>query len=330
MDFRKVLVVQAIAEEGMHVLEKAGLHAVTPNSLSKGELINKVTDCAAILVRSAHIDREIIDHAPHLQVIARSGVGVDNIDIRAASEKGIYVCNVPRANIHSVAEHAVGMIIALSHHLLKADRALREGDFNVRHTYIGTDLKGKKLGIIGLGNIGNAVARKCRLGLEMDILAYDPYIGEEAGSSADGVRLVSSLDAIFREADVISLHMPYTPAYRHMINREALRKMKPSAIVINCARGGLIDEQALFEALRTGEIAGAGLDVFEEEPPAQPHPLWELDNVLVTPHMAAHTDESLARMAVGAAEEIVRVLGGRAPKHCVNIDTLTPRGSMTT
>ncbi|GAB7386679.1 hypothetical protein BSNK01_05150 [Bacillaceae bacterium] len=312
----RVLIPQMIAKQGIERLKAAGCKVVMPEQFEQKSLLRLAADCDAILVRTAVISRELIENAPNLKVIARHGIGVDNIDLQAAAERGVYVCNVPYANVNSVAEHVVGMMISLAHQILRADKALRQGKFDVRHTYIGTELKGKTLGLIGFGNIGKSVARKCALGLEMRIMAYDPYV--QISKDMDYVRMVDSIDDILAEADFISLHLPYTPEMHHLFDKESFAKMKRNCIFINCARGGLVDEDALYEALKTGEIAGAGLDVFEQEPTPKHHPLWDLDNVIVTPHMAAHTEDSLVAMAVGAADEILRVLNGQEPISWVN------------
>lgn len=316
MERFKVLVLQAIHEKGLSVLENGNCKVVVPNLLDQRTLEGLAQDADAILVRTAPIDRELIACAPKLKVIARHGAGVDNIDVQAAAQRGVYVCNTPHANSNSVAEHTVGLMIGLSHQMLKSDQALRQGQFQVRNQYIGTELQGKTLGIIGLGNIGRRVALKSALGMEMNVIAYDPFMKGDSG--LDYVQLTDSLEVLLSEADFVSLHIPYMPELHHFIGRDAMSKMKPGAFLINCARGGLVDEQALYEVLKEGRLAGAGLDVFEQEPPPAKHPLWELDNVIVTPHMSAHTDDAMVAMAAGAAEEIVRVLQGDQPVYCVN------------
>ncbi|WP_165971948.1 hydroxyacid dehydrogenase [Paenibacillus piri] len=311
-----ILVMQHIHSEGLEVLRQANCRITIPDRLDRETVLPLAREADAILVRTAAIDRTLIESAPNCKVVARHGAGIDQIDQKAAAERGIFVCNTPHANSNSVAEHAVGMMIALSHHMLKGDRALRQGDFDARNRYIGTELLGKTLGIIGLGNIGKRVARKCALGMEMNVIAYDPFL--EDGSGLGYVRMSDSFDALMAESDIVSLHVPYVPQFHNLIDRRALSLMKPGALLINCARGGLVDEQALYELLKEGKLAAAGLDVFEHEPPIGRHPLWELDNVIVTPHMSAHTEDALIAMAVGAAEEIVRVLRNEQPLYCVN------------
>jgi D-3-phosphoglycerate dehydrogenase len=316
MDRFKVLVIQNIHANGLAVLQNGGCEYVIPDSLDRPTVAKLAQDADAILVRTATVDRELIENAPKLKVIARHGAGVDNIDGKAAAERGIPVCNTPYANSNSVAEHTVGMMIAIAHQMFKGDIALRQGDFESRNRYIGTELLGKTLGIIGLGNIGRRVAKKCALGMDMNVIAYDPYIKGDPG--IDYVRMVDSVDALVSQADFVSLHIPYVQDMHYMINRDALAKMKRSAFLINCARGGLLDEDALYDTLKAGGLAGAAMDVFEQEPPPAKHLLWELENIIVTPHMSAHTDDAMISMAVGAAEEIVRVLRSERPLSCTN------------
>ena len=312
----KVLVVQPIHPKGLEVLQNADCDYVIPDKTDAQTLLDAAREVDAILVRTAVVSRELIEGARGLKVIARHGAGFDNIAIQAAAERGIPVCNTPNANSNSVAEHTVGMMVALSHQMLKGDRAIREGQYHVRNLYIGTELQGKTLGLVGLGNIGRRVALKCALGMGMSVVAYDPYI--RGGAVPDFVDMRDSLNEVLAEADFVSLHLPYIAELHHIIDEAALAQMKAGAFLMNCARGGLIDEEALYTALKKGRLAGAGLDVFEQEPPSERHPLWELDNVIITPHMSAHTDDAMIAMAVGAAEEIVRVLKQEKPLYCVN------------
>jgi D-3-phosphoglycerate dehydrogenase len=315
----KVLVAQKIAKEGVDRLEQAGLEVVFSSKPVDESLLEAPADIDAILIRTAKIGRQLIEQCPSLKVIARHGIGVDNIDLEAASEKGVYVTNVPRSNVNSVAEHTVGMIISLAHHIVKADKELRKGHFEVRNIFIATELAGKTLGLIGYGNIGRLVAKKCAGGMEMNVIVYDPYVKE---IDIEGVSLVNSIDEVLTQSDFVSLHIPYLKEMHHFINEDAFKKMKKTAYLINCARGGLVDEEALYHAIKSGEIAGAGFDVFEEEPAPKQHIWWELEQVIVTPHMAAHSEEALIRMAVGAADEIVNVLSGKEPVNCVNRNQL--------
>ncbi|WP_077622517.1 hydroxyacid dehydrogenase [Sediminibacillus massiliensis] len=317
MERFKVLLPQPVAEEGIRCLQAAGCEAVHADGTDEHTLIKAVQDCDAILVRTARITRQIIESADKLKVIARHGVGLDNVNIAAASERGIYVCNAPTANIHSVAEHVLGLMIAVSHFIPAADKALRRGDFATRNYFIGNELLGKTVGLIGCGNIGKLVAQKCALGLGMKVIAFDPNINRP---EQDFIEMVSTVEEVLRRADYVSLHLPYSPELHHFIHTYKLKLMKSSAYLINAARGGLVDEQALYDALVSKSLAGAALDCFEKEPPLPNHPLWELENVVVTPHMAAHTKEAMIRMAMIPAEEIIRVKNGKQPNVWINRD----------
>ena len=316
----KVLIPQAIDHRGIEVLEQGDCEVILPDAYDEATLKKVIGNCDAVLVRTAKISKELIENATKLKIIARHGVGLDNVDIQAASERNIYVCNAPSANINSVAEHVVGLMLGISHQIVRADKALRRDEFHVRNTYIGTEVRGKTLGLIGLGNIGRLVAEKCALGLGMKVIAFDPYIKE---SGKEYIELVESIDELMAESDFVSLHVPYSPKLHHFISKELLEKMKPSAFFINAARGGLVDEKALYHLLSTKKIAGAGLDCFEEEPTPANHPFWSLENVIVTPHMAAHSQEAMIAMAVDPANEILRVKNNQKPLNCVNLSQLT-------
>lgn len=311
----KVLLPQSVAKEGIHYLEDAGCEIIRPGGIEEQELMQAVKGCDAILIRTAKISRAVIESADKLKVIARHGVGLDNVDIEAASEKGIYVCNAPTANINSVAEHVVGLMLSVSHFLTAADKALRQGDFQARNRLIGNELLDKTVGLIGCGNIGRLVAQKCALGMGMKVITYDPHAGK---LDQDYIEKVDSMEELLKQADYVSLHVPYLPELHHVIDAEKLKMMKPSAYLINAARGGLVDEEALIQTMNANLIAGAALDCFEEEPPPADHPFWQMENVVVTPHMAAHSKEAMVRMALTPAEEIVRVKNGQEPKVWVN------------
>ncbi|MCM3709144.1 hydroxyacid dehydrogenase [Sporosarcina luteola] len=318
----KVLIPQPIAQEGIDYLLTNGCEVIQLENDDQEALVQEVKDCDAILVRTTTINKELLGHAEKLKIIARHGIGLDNVDIQKASERGVYVSNSPTSNINAVAEHVVGLMLNVAHRISIADKRLRTGDFSSRNQLIGMELKGKVLGLVGLGNIAKLVAEKCALGFGMEVHAYDPYVSD---LSLDYIKQVDSLDEVLENADFLSLHVPYIPSLHHLIDQKELAKMKPGAFLINAARGGLVNESALNVALTTGEIAGAGLDCFEEEPPVNVNPLWKLDNVVVTPHMAAHTEESMVRMAVDPAEEIVRVKNGYLPKVLVNEKALRER-----
>jgi D-3-phosphoglycerate dehydrogenase len=317
----KVLIPQPIAEEGINYLQNNGCEIVTPDGVDCTTLKEAVKDCDAILVRTAKINRDVIESANNLKVIARHGVGLDNVDIEAATENDIYVCNAPTANSNSVAEHVVGMMLTISHHIVRADKELRQGNFEMRNYLIGSELAGKTIGLIGFGNIGKLVAKKCGLGMGMKVLVFDPYIDQIDKGYVDKANTINEL---FLQADYISLHIPYSRKLHHFIGKEKLSLMKPTAYLINAARGGLVDEEALYQLLVSKRISGAAIDCFEVEPTPSKHPLWQLENVVVTPHMAAHSKEAMVRMALEPAKEIVRVKDGEEPVVCVNRKSVKP------
>ncbi|HYF79366.1 MAG TPA: hydroxyacid dehydrogenase [Symbiobacteriaceae bacterium] len=311
-----VLVVQPIHESGMKVFDDRFDVKVATNP-SVATVIQEIQGVEGVVVRTAPFTREIIAAARSLKVIARHGVGVDNIDVQAATEHGIVVVNTPDANATSVAEHTIIAMGALAKRALFMDKATRANRWEVRNEYKTVDLDGKILGLIGVGRIGSQVARKARAAYNMNVMAYDPYIAPEAAAAA-GITLVSDLGHVFREADVVSLHTPLTPVTRDLVNTDRLASMKPSAFLINFSRGEVVDEGALCHALKNGVIAGAALDVFQQEPPQSDNPLFELENVLLSPHSAALTKECVQRMATGAARGVVEVLTGQRPTYPVN------------
>jgi len=284
-------------------------------SLDEEELLPIVADVEGIIIRAnGKVPRRLMQAAPRLKVVGRHGVGVEAIDRAAAAELGIAVVNTPYSNDESVAEHCLGMMLALAKRILEADRALRGGDWEARYRLIGVELAGKTLGLIGFGKIGQRLARMARFGLGMPIVYYDvvayPDVEHELGARR------ASLDEVLSQADVVSVHVPLVKETHGLIGEAALRKMKPSAYLINSARGQVVDPAALLRALQEGWIGGAGLDVFDPEPLPKSHPLLTLDNVVLSPHMAAHTDEGLYRMAQ-VVEDVMAVIEGRAPTYPV-------------
>ncbi|MBV0894614.1 phosphoglycerate dehydrogenase [Microbacterium sp. NC79] len=278
-------------------------------------LLAALADANAVLVRSAtQIDAEALAGAPKLKVVARAGVGLDNVDIKAATAAGVMVVNAPTSNIVSAAELTVGHILSLARHIPAAHASLAAGEWK-RSKYTGTELFEKTLGIIGLGRIGALIAARMQA-FDMRVVAYDPYV-TSARAQQLGVELVS-FDELLEQSDFITIHMPKTPETTGMISTDQLAKMKKSAFVINVARGGLIDEDALYTALTTGEIAGAGLDVFVSEPPTDKK-LLDLPNVVVTPHLGASTDEAQEKAGVSVARSVRLALGGELVPDAVNV-----------
>lgn len=278
-------------------------------------LLEALAAADAILIRSAtNVDREAIAAAPGLKVVARAGVGLDNVDIKAATEAGVMVVNAPTSNIISAAELTVGHILSLSRHIPAAHASLAAGTWK-RSKYTGVELFEKTVGIIGLGRIGALITERLQA-FGMNVVAYDPYV-TSARAQQLGVTLLS-LDELLREADFVTIHMPKTPETTGMIGTDQLALMKPSAFVINVARGGLVDEDALYAALKSRRIAGAGLDVFVHEPPSE-SPLLELDNVVLTPHLGASTDEAQEKAGVSVARSVRLALDGELVPDAVNV-----------
>ncbi len=318
---KTVLLPEPIPSEGRRLLEGRVRIVETPDH-TPVTLKKFIRDAHGVILRTgARITGEIIAEGPYLQVIARTGVGVDNVDVKAATERGIYVCHVPDANVVSVAEHVMGLLLALSKQLKTLDMESRRGNFASRYQHLTTELSGKTIGIVGLGKIGREVAERTRKGLGMKVLAFDPYVGAQEARRF-GAEPFDSLREMLSQSDAVTLHVPLTEKTRKLIGAAEFRSMKPSAWFINTARGGLVDEAALIEALDSGVIAGAGLDVFESEPLASDSPLTRFNNVVLSPHVAGMTKESSIRMAVRAAEAILDVLEGRTPAHVFNRNEL--------
>jgi D-3-phosphoglycerate dehydrogenase len=313
-----VLVCDPIAEEGLQLLRDRA-EVVQAADWDRQRLLAEVADARAIVLRSGTtLDAELIEAARNLRVIARAGVGVDNIDLDAATRRGIAVVNTPTGNTIAAAEHTMAMMLALARRIPAANAALKDGRWAKKEA-TGRQLYRKTLGIVGLGKIGQEVAKRARA-FEMDVLAHDPYVPEETIHELGAEP--AELDELLKRADVVSLHASLSEATYHMIEARELELMKPEALLVNCARGALIDERLLFNALVSGSIAGAALDVFENEP--EPYPeLRELDNVILTPHVAASTEEAQALVAREAAEQVLEVLAGGRPRWPVNVPALT-------
>jgi len=311
----KILIPQDVSEAGKRYLRDRGYEIKMGSGISVQTLQDEVGDCHGILARAARYPAEVLRAGTRLKVIGRHGVGVDNIDVEAATELGIYVTNAPESNAGSVAEHTIGLIIAAARHFVQCDAALRYGNFEIRNQLFGNDIEGKVLGLIGVGRVGRLVARKAARGLSMKVIGYDPFIDP---ALVPEVEFTESIENVLKNADFVSLHLPVNDTTMGLIDKIRLLKMKPSAYLINVARGGIVRENDLVEILSEKRIAGAALDVFTEEPPSPSNPLLKLDNVTVTPHNAALTRECMDRMAVHAAQGIDEVLAGRTPTWPVN------------
>ncbi|MEN6369085.1 MAG: hydroxyacid dehydrogenase [Thermotogota bacterium] len=313
---KRVLLVQPIAEEGMQLLRNAGMELVSAPDTKEETLVRMVAGCDGLVVRTAEISDAVVRAGKHLKVIARHGVGVDRIAVKTATELGIPVVNGPYSNLEPLAEHAIAFMLMLAKKLVPSDHAAREGRFSVRNEYIGTELWQKTLGVVGVGRIGREVARKARAAFSMRVLGFDPYLKPE--NAPEGVELVNDLEAFFRACDFISLHCQLTEETRGMVGERELGWMKPTAFLVNLSRGEVVDEPALVRALEGGQIAGLGTDVYAVEPPPANHPFFRMDNVVLTPHMSAHTREAMVRMAVDAAAGLLDVLAGKRPQYLVN------------
>lgn len=315
----KVLITDPIHEAGVKMLEEvAGVEVAT--DLSKEDLLEKIRDADALLVRSkTKVTKEVIDSGKKLKVVGRAGVGVDNIDLNAATQRGIVVVNAPEASTITVAEHTMAMMLSLARNIPFADGSLKAKVWDKKR-FMGMELRGKTLGIIGLGRIGSQVATRAKA-FGMQIVGYDPYISEKTVKSI-GAELVN-LSQLLRRADFITLHVPLTDKTRGIIGKKEIGKMKDGVFLINCARGGIVDEDALYEGLKSGKIAGAGIDVFKKEPPFD-SPLLKLNNVIVTPHLGASTEEAQRNASTIAAGEVIKVLKNEAPKNVVNMPVFAP------
>lgn len=316
---KRVLVSDDLSAEAVRILEGAGLAVDVKVGLKPDELERIIGDYDALAVRSAtKVTAKLLEKAERLKVIGRAGVGVDNVDLDAATRRGIVVMNTPGGSSTTVAELALAMILALSRHLAVATASVKAGKWE-KKKFQGHELAGKTLGVVGIGNIGSVLVDRARA-LKMRVVAYDPFISPEAAAKL-GATLVD-LDGVWREADVISIHVPLTEKTKNLVNAQSLAKMKKGALLVNCARGGIVDERALADALASGHLGGAALDVFEKEPPAADHPLFKLDHVVVTPHIGASTEEAQAAVAVAIAEQLAAYLNAGEVKNAVNVPGL--------
>lgn len=314
MAFR-VLIPEVVASEGIEHLKELGYEVKIGRGTEKSVILEDIHDCDAVIIRVAVIDREIIEKSPRLKVIAKHGAGYDSIDTKAAADNGVRVVFAPTANSLSVAEQAVALMLACAKKIPFMADQYRKGNYKAKDIYINTELAGKTLGLIGLGRIGMNVARIAMHGFRMKVVAYDPFIPE--GRDLEGVELLKDRDELLRTADYISLHVPATPENVKSIGAKEFRIMKPTAVIINTARGTIIDQEALVQAIKNGEIAGAGLDVTDPEPASPENPIFALDRVIVTPHCSGATKEAMIRMVMDAIQGIDEVLHGKEPTYKV-------------
>lgn len=311
----KILVADGVSPKGIDILSK-DFEVVVKDKLSAEELLQIIPQFEGLIVRSASkVTKEVFEVAKKLKVVGRAGVGVDNIDIAAATEKGVIVLNAPEGNTIAATEHTMAMMLAMARNIPIANETLQKGEWN-RKKYVGVELRGKVLGVIGLGRIGNGVAKRAQA-FDMEVIGYDPYVNEERAKNM-GIE-VTSLDDIYARADFITVHMPLTPETKNMINKDTMAKMKKGVRLINCARGGIIDEADLAEAVKHGIVAGAAIDVFESEPLGLDHPLVGVPNIVLTPHLGASTVEAQIGVSVDVAHGVAAALRGEPVSTAVNM-----------
>ena len=290
------------------------------------ELINdgdkeKMVGCEVVSAVRFNVDGATMDKiGPQLRMLARPGIGVDSIDVDAASERGILVCNTPDAPTESTAEHAIALLMAIAKRVIVGDMSLRDSNSGLNRNHMrGTELLGRTLGVVGYGRIGRRVAEIAAHGLKMKVLVHDPFVPAST-PTPEGITLTDDLDEIFRQGDFVTLHTPYMPSTHHLANETRLRMMKKGSYLINASRGPVLDEAALITVLNDGHLAGAGLDVFDPEPPLPENPLLKMINVVVTPHIASNTDRGVDAMHSGATDNIVLAAQGQRPRWIVNAD----------
>ena len=312
----KILITDKMALEAIELLKKAD-HNVTFVELDEKDLIKEIPKYDGLMIRSRTKAYEDVIKAGakgNLKVIGRAGIGVDNIDIKACANSNIKVVNAPTGATQSVAELTITYMLSLSRNISKADSSMKKGEW-IKKKLMGTEIFEKTLGLIGCGNIGKITA-KYAIAFNMSVIGYDPFISK-VDMQKDGIKKIEKLEDLMSKSDYISLHLPHIKSTHHIVNQEMLSKMKETAFLINCSRGGTVDEKALFKLLKDGKIAGAGIDVFENEPPID-NPLLKLDNVILTPHIGANTKEGQIRAGTVCAEQIIKVLNGETPDFWVN------------
>lgn len=315
----KVLVSDALSEKGVEIMREAGLDVDVKTKLSPDDLLKVIPDYDGLVVRSAtKVTEQVIEAAGRLKVIGRAGSGLDNVNLPAATKRGIVVMNTPGGNTVTTAEHTMALIFSLVRMVPQATASIKGGRWE-KNKFMGMELYNKTLGIIGIGQIGSYVTRLAQ-GAQMHVIAYDPYLSEENAKKM-GVELVE-LDALYRRSDIISVHVPLTPETKSLINAKTIQKMKDRVRIINCARGGIVNEEDLYDALVKGKVAGAAMDVFEQEPVDPKNPLLTLDTVIGTPHIGAATNEAQENVALAIAEQIGDYLIRGVIRGAVNIPSV--------
>jgi D-3-phosphoglycerate dehydrogenase len=328
MNNKLVIVTRPIHLDALSRLE-AGASVLTPYQATRQELLDMLPRVHGLLLGGSFKMGPLeLDLAAKLEVLGRHGVGLDTVDLEAASQRGIPVTFTPDGPTESTAEHALLLILATARRLSQLDRSVRDGKFQIRDQLevMGHELEGKTLGVVGFGRIGRRVASMCRDALRMSVRVYDPHLAPEIVTGWGAMR-VSSLTELVGRVDILSIHVPLTPETHRLIGRDVIRAMKPGSILVNTSRGPVLDEAALVKALEDGHLAGAGLDVYDPQPPAAGGPLLRFDQVVLTPHVASFTHEGRRRMGLTVAEDILRVLGGERPLYLANPEVWPRRRS---
>jgi len=317
----KILISDNLSTRGVEVLQQAGFTADVKTKLPKEQLLEEIKNYDGIIVRSAtKVTAEVIEAGTQLKIIGRAGTGLDNVDKEAATRRGIVVMNTPGGNTITTAEHTIAMLVAMSRKIPQATASTKAGKWE-KSKFMGTELYNKTLGLVGLGQIGTVVTKLAQ-GLSMNVIGYDPFLAPERAKEL-GIEVVE-LPELFRRSDIISVHTPLTNETRSIINAEAIQQMKDGVMIVNCARGGIVNEQDLFEALKSKKVASAAFDVFEEEPVNPEHPLLTLDNFICTPHIGASTEEAQENVAIAIAEQFVDYFKKGVARGAVNIPSVPP------
>jgi D-3-phosphoglycerate dehydrogenase len=318
---QKILISDKMSSEAVKILTETGEFEVDYKpDITPEELVREIGAYSALVIRSrTTVDKDVLAAAERLQVVGRAGVGVDNIDVPEATSRGIIVMNTPDGNTLSTAEHTFSMMLALARSIAHADKTMKEGLWE-KKSITGVEMFAKTLGVCGLGRIGREVAKRARA-FGMRVVGFDPYFSREAAEKI-GVELYDNVDDVVAVADVLTVHTPLNDKTRGMIGAEQIRKAKPGVMIVNCARGGIVDEDALVEGLQSGKVGGAALDVFETEPPAADHPLRQMENVTLTPHLAASTTEAQEGVARDVANQIVDALRGTVVRNALNAPSI--------
>lgn len=316
-----ILVSDNLSPRGTEVLERAGFTVAVKTKLSKEELLEEIKGYEGLIVRSAtKVTKEVIDAGTRLRIIGRAGTGLDNIDSEAATRRGIVVMNTPGGNTITTAEHTIAMIVAMSRKIPQATASMKAGKWE-KNRFMGVELYNKTLGLVGLGQIGTYVTKLAQ-GLSMNVIGYDPYLAIDRATQM-GIEVVE-LAELFQRADIISVHTPLTNETRGIINKDAFRQMKDGVMIVNCARGGIINEDDLYEAMKSQKVLAASFDVFEQEPMKPDHPLLALDNFICTPHIGGSTEEAQENVAIGIAEQFVDYFKRGLARGAVNVPSVSP------